>query len=155
VRTVQHQEGAANANFGLHNTGVMPIHNPGVFCCCPDGFSGLQRLQQAVYRVLAAAVSWLFCCAGDLSGAARPAICLRMVSMMHTNCMLCVGLSWSLFRRYTSRIFDHNRGTNIVHIERFTVTPYELETLNAPSLKFRVHNKCTKDNCDTKTWCVE
>ena len=96
-----------------------------------------------------------FGCAGDLSRAGDWVFQAPAVDIIRTDRTVCVGLSWSLFGRYTSKISDHNRGTNIVHIEWFTVTSYELETLNAPSLKFRVHNNCTKDNCDTKTWCVE
>ena len=107
------------------------------------------------FITLLAVVCQVFGCAGDLSGAGGCFFSPPAVGIIRTDRTVCVRLSWSRFGRYTSKISDHKRSTNIVHIEWFTVTSYELETLNAPSLEFRVHNKYTKDNCDTKTWCVE
>ena len=104
MRPVGHQKGAAGAGFWLHSTGMVPTHALGAFCCCMSGFAELQRLQQAVYCVLAAAVSWLFSCAGGLSGVAGRVHSLCTVSMIHTDRTVCVGLTWVLFGRCTTKI---------------------------------------------------
>ena len=69
-----------------------------------------------------AVVCQVFGCASDLSGAGGWIFSPSAVSIIHFPCTVCVGMSWLLFCRHTSKISDHTQGTNIVHVEWFTMT---------------------------------